>query len=78
MAAETAGKEISLLRIRVAARTFERQKQLAAEVGMTDSTLSKYLHEQLPRFCVLLDTLGLEVVPKDHLNDLKRVLKEVL
>jgi len=52
---ETTGKEISigrrevsLQRIRAAARTYDRQKQLAQELGTTDSTLSKYLNEQLP------------------------------
>jgi transcriptional regulator with XRE-family HTH domain len=78
MALSPDSREVSLQRIRAAARTYDRQKQLAQELGTTDSTLSKYLNEQLPKLCALLDLLGLEVVPQGHLADLKRVLKETL
>jgi transcriptional regulator with XRE-family HTH domain len=54
------------------------QKQLAAELGMADPELSKFMEGQLPKFARLLDTLGLEVVEKGHVSDLRRVLKEVL
>lgn len=73
---ETTGNSIS--RIRAGVRTFGLQKQLAADLGISESELSKFLEGQLPRFQRLLDLLGLEVVPAGHVADLRRVLKEVL
>jgi len=69
---------VSLNRVRAAARSYGLQKQLAAAAGMSDSMLSKYLDEQLPRLCVLLDLLGLEITDRGHVDNLRRVLKEVL
>lgn len=65
-------------RVLSAVRGYGLQKQLAADVGMSDSMLSKYLDEQVPRLCLLLDALGLEIVVKGHVSDLRRVLREVL
>jgi len=81
---ETEGKKVSggasasLNRVRAAARAYGLQKQLALDAGMSDSLLSKYLDEQLPRLCLLLDVLGLEITARGHVDDLRRVLKEVL
>jgi hypothetical protein len=81
---ETEGKKVSggasasLNRVRAAVRAYGLQKQLALDAGMSDSLLSKYLDEQLPRLCLLLDVLGLEITARGHVDDLRRVLKEVL
>lgn len=65
-------------RVLAAVRGYGLQKQLAQDAGMTDSMLSKYLDEQVPRLCGLLDLLGLEIVSRGHVGDLRRVLREVL
>ena len=48
------------------------------DLGMTESTLSKLLEIQVPHLCALLDRLGLEVVEKGHVANLRAVLKSVL
>lgn len=75
---ETTGKTISEERIKTAIKAHGQQKTLAIELQMSDSNLSKFIDEQLPLFCRLLDVVGLEVVQKGHVADLRRVLKEVL
>ena len=75
---ETAGNNLSAERVRAAVKAYGLQKQLAIEIGMSDGNLTKYLDGQLTTFCRLLDVLGLEVVAKGHVNDLRKVLKEVL
>lgn len=75
---ETGGKQFASDRIRQAVRAYGLQKQLAAELGMSDADLSKFLDSQLPRFVRLLDALGLEVVSSKHVAELRSVLKEVL
>ena len=75
---ETTGKSISVERVRLSIKSHGAQKTLALELGTSDANLSKFLEGQLPTFGRLLDLLGLEVVEKGHINDLRRVLKEVL
>ena len=74
---ETTGNSISE-RVRAGVKTFGLQKQLAAEMGVSDVELSKFLEGQLPKFARLLQALDLEVVDVGHLADLRRVLKTVL
>lgn len=69
---------ISMNRLSEAVRAYGLQKQLASEMGMSDTELSRVLHEQAPKLIKVLSVLGLEVVPTGHVEDLKRVLKEVL
>ena len=65
-------------RIRLAVRSYGLQKQLAAEVGISDTELSKFLDSQLPKLARLLSALGLEVVEAGEVDDLKRSLKRYL
>lgn len=60
------------------ARLYGQQKRLAADAGLSEVELSRLLHEQREKFENLLDLLGLEVVDKDHVQSLRKVLKEVL
>lgn len=64
--------------VRAAVRAHGLHKQLAAELGLDDSTLSKLLEIQVPRILALLAALDLEIIPVGHVGDLRRVLKAVL
>ena len=75
---EITGKQVSADRIRLAAKSHGLQKQLAIEIGISNTELSKFLGGQLPKLALLLEALDLEVVAKGHINDLRRCLKEVL
>ena len=65
-------------RIRLAVRSYGLQKQLAAEVGISNAELSKFLDTQLPKMSRLISALGLEVVESGEVEDLKRSLKRYL
>lgn len=69
---------ISTSRLSEAVRAYGLQKVLASDVGLSDTELSRILHEQAPRLIKVLSVLGLEIVPAGHVTDLRRVLKEVL
>lgn len=59
-------------------RTVGLQKTLAADLGMSDTQVSRLLNDEAPRVIHLLAHLGLEVVDAGHVSDLRRVLKVVL
>ena len=61
-----------------AVRTYGAQKRLALDLDLSDVELSRLLNDQLPKFCALLDKLGLEITPRNHVRDLRAVLKAVL
>lgn len=71
-------QRISMNRLSEAVRSYGLQKQLASEIGLSDTELSRILHEQAPKLVKVLTVLGLEIVPTGHVEDLRRVLKEVL
>lgn len=70
--------QASSARITESVRAYGLQKALAQDVGLSDTELSRVLHEQMPKILKVLGILGLEVVPADHVADLRRVLKEYL
>lgn len=80
MANETTGNSVSnsVGLIRSAVKSHGLQKQLAYELGISDANLSKFLEGQVPMLGRLLEVLGLEVVEKGEVADLRRVLKRVL
>ena len=61
-----------------AVRTYGSQKRLALDLELSDVELSRLVNDQLPKLCALLDQLGLEITPRDHVRDLRAVLKAVL
>lgn len=61
-----------------AVRTYGSQKRLAVDLELSDVELSRLVNDQLPKFCALLDKLGLEITPQNHVRDLRAVLKAVL
>ena len=61
-----------------AVRTYGAQKRLALDLDLSDVELSRLLNDQLPKFCALLDKLGLEITPRNHVRDLRAALKVVL
>ena len=61
-----------------AVRTYGAQKRLALDLDLSDVELSRLLNDQLPKFCALLDKLGLEITPRNRVRDLRAVLKAVL
>lgn len=65
-------------RVLAAVRAYGSQKRLALDLEMSDVELSRLVNDQLPKLCGLLGKLGLEVVPQDHVRDLRAVLKAVL
>lgn len=69
---------VSLSRIQEAVRAYGMQKRLAADLMMSDTELSRLVHEQAPKLTALLALLNLEVVEAGHVAALKAVLKEVL
>lgn len=69
---------ISTARLQAAVRTAGLQKTIASDLGMSDTQVSRLLNEEAPRVIRLLSHLGLEVVEAGHVEDLRRVLKEVL
>lgn len=73
---ESTGNSISI--IKSAIKSHGLQKQLALELGMSESNLTKFIDGQLPNFVRLLAILHLEVVEKGEVDDLKRVLKRCL
>ena len=76
--AEKELQQISLNRLSEAVRAYGLQKALAQDVGLSDTELSRVLHEHGPKLIKVLSVLGLIVVDADHVDTLKRVLKEVL
>lgn len=78
MSLDTSGKQFSTDRVLLSVKAHGLQKQLASELGMSDGDLSKLLNDQLPKIGRLLDVLGLEIVRKGHVAELRSVLKEVL
>lgn len=52
------------------------RKNLAHEVGISDSQLSKLLNGSLREYCRILEALDLEIVGVDYLKSLKTILKE--
>ena len=75
---ETTGNKVSIEKVRNAVKAYGLQKQIASELGTSDANLSKFLEGQLPTFGRLLEVLGLEVVEKGEVSELKRVLKRYL
>jgi uncharacterized protein YidB (DUF937 family) len=69
---------VSMNRLSEAVRSFGLQKQLAAEIGISDTELSRLLHEQAPRLIRVMSVLGLELADAGEVSDLKRVLKRCL
>ena len=65
-------------RVRSALRGYGQQKRLAINIGVSESSLSKFIDGQLPVFLRLIDELGLEVVDRGEIRDLKNVLKRYL
>ena len=61
-----------------AVRTYGSQKRPALDLELSDVELSRLVNDQLPKLCALLDQLGLEITPRDHVRDLRAVLKAVL
>jgi len=61
-----------------ALKAYGRQQALALDLDMSDVELSRLLSHHLPKVCMLLGRLDLEVVRAGHIVDLRRVLKEVL
>ena len=61
-----------------AVRTYGAQKRLALDLDLSDVELSRLLNDQLPKFCALLDKLGLEITPQNHVRAGRAVLKAVL
>lgn len=78
MATETKGNKVSVDKVRNAVKAYGLQKQIAAELGTSDANLSKFLDSQLPLFGRLLEVLGLEVVERGEVDELKSVLKRYL
>ena len=70
--------EKSFQRIQVAVQASGAQKNLALELGLSDTEVSRLLHQHLPQICRLIEHLGLEVVDAGHVEDLRKVLKVVL
>lgn len=68
----------SFQRVQAAVTAAGSQKGIALELGMSDTDVSRLLHQHLPQICRLLDHLGLEVVEAGHVEDLRKVLKVVL
>lgn len=59
-------------------RTYGQQKSLAIELNMSDTELSRLINDQAPKFVRLLTVLNLQVVDADLVDNLRKVLKEVL
>ncbi len=52
------------------------RKNLAHEVGVSDSQLSKLLNGQLREYARILSALDLELVPKEYLKALKTIVQK--
>ncbi len=52
------------------------RKAVAHTVGISDSQLSKMLNGSLRSFCLILEVLDLEVVPRDYFKAIKTVAKD--
>jgi hypothetical protein len=76
--AEINSREVSLNRLQDAARQYGLQKRLALDMAMTDSEVSRLLHDQAPKVINLMAQLGLEVVSSEYVESLRRILKETL
>jgi hypothetical protein len=71
-------REGSIGRLQDAARQYGLQKQLAADLCMSDTEISRLLNEQAPKVISLMAKLGLEVVSTEYVSSLRKVLKETL
>lgn len=71
-------RRVSADRVLAAVRGYGAQKRLAADLDLTDVELSRLVNDQLPKLCMLLAQLDLEIVEAGHVGDLRRVLKAVL
>ncbi len=71
-------REVSATRVRAALAAYGQHKRLALDAELSDTELSRLLNDHLPKFTRLLELLGLEVVEAGHVDDLRRVLKQVL
>ena len=69
-------KNLELLEDRLT--QYGARKNLAREVGISESQLSKLLNGFLRVYCQILAALKLEVVPQEYLKALKTVAKEEL
>lgn len=76
--AEKELQQISMNRLSEAVRAYGLQKALAQDVGLSDTELSRVLHEQAPKLIKVLSVLGLEIVDKDFVEALKKVVKNVI
>lgn len=65
-------------RIHAACKAYGLQKQLAHQLGVSDTELSRMLNEQVPKLCVLIEALGMELVDSEYLASIRKVLKETL
>jgi hypothetical protein len=65
-------------KVLAAVRAHGAQKCLAIELHMSDTELSRLLSDHLPKLCLLLSHLELDVTDAGHVADLRRVLKTVL
>ena len=52
------------------------RKNLAFEVGVSDSQLSKLLNGSLREYSRILSALGLEIIPQEYLKAIKTIAKE--
>ncbi len=52
------------------------RKSLSEKVGISEGQLSKLLSGSLLETCMILEVLGLEIVPEDYLRALKTILQK--
>lgn len=69
---------ISTSRLQAAVWVAGAQKAIAKDLDMSDTQISRLINDEAPRVIKLLAHLGLEIVEAGHVDDLRRVLKEVL
>lgn len=55
-----------------------KREALAAQVGVNPGQLSKLINGELNRFCLILESLRLEIYPQGYVESLERILREKL
>lgn len=66
----------SLERIQAELASAGKRVAIAHELGISEGQLSKLLSGELRRFCLLLETLGLEVTRTEYVEALRHIIRE--
>lgn len=76
--AENNLREVSANRLQEAVRKYGLQKQLASDLMLSDTEVSRLINDHAPKLIALMTLLGLEVVSSDYVDSLKKILRESL